>query len=401
MWESVRDGAHRPSRPKAVVARMELLRKMKQMPRAEAIRDLEGIRFAWRGDEFEFNLLRRLGTLYLEEGQYRKGLDRLRQAATYFRSHAEAPQVTLQMSDVFSRMYLEDAADTLQPVTAIALYDEFKELTPAGVQGDEMIRKLADRLVGVDLLDRAAALLRSQVRYRLQGVEKARVGAQLTLVNILARQYAEALKALDETQASGMPEALSTKRRHLRAKSLIGLKQREQALAVLKGDKSRDAELLRTEIFWSARNWSKTSQSLGNLIRESDAKPGKPLNEQQAAYVLNYAIALTLSGNERALSRARSDYSAAMAKGSLKDAFRLIVSPTSLGLLDPELVRARVKVAENFQTFMAAYRERLKKENLSDLMPGTEPAKAVSPKPAAPNGEKPAPEQQTRPSPQA
>ncbi|MBT7942236.1 MAG: hypothetical protein HN719_02655, partial [Alphaproteobacteria bacterium] len=356
MWETVRDGPHRPSQAKAVVARMELLTKRKQIPRIEAIRDLEGVRFGWRGDNFEFKLLRRLGTLYLEEGLYRKGLDRLRQAATYFRTHPEAPQVTLQMSDAFSAMYLDDAADALPPVTAIALYDEFKELTPAGVQGDEMIRKLADRLVGVDLLDRAVGLLSSQVRYRLQGVEKARVGGQLTLVHILDRNFTAALKVLDETETPNLPEVLALQRLHIRARILMGLKQGEAALAVLKGDKSRDAELLRTEVYWDARNWSKASQSLGNLIRESQAKPGKPLDDKQASYVLNYAIALTLSGNDRALDRARIDYTASMATGSLADAFNLIVAPSSQGLLSPELVKSRVQVAEKFQTFMAAYR---------------------------------------------
>ncbi|NQV83673.1 MAG: hypothetical protein HQ494_07615 [Rhodospirillales bacterium] len=235
-----------------------------------------------------------------------------------------------------------------------------------------MIRKLADRLVGVDLLDRAVGLLSSQVRYRLQGVEKARVGAQLTLVHILDRNFAGALKVLDETETPGLPAALALQRLHVRARAMMGLKQGEGALAVLKDDKSRDAELLRTEIFWAARNWSKASQSLGNLIRESQAKPGKPLDDTQAAYVLNYVVALTLSGNDRALERARSDFTTAMAAGSLKDAFNLIVAPSSPGLLNPELVKGRVTVAENFQTFMSAYRARLKKENLSDLVPEVE-----------------------------
>ena len=368
-WEAVRDGTHRPSQPKAVISRMELLRKLDRLPLSGAIQDLEKIRFAWRGDEFEFNLLRRLGTLYIENGQYRKGLDQLRQAATYFRTHPDAPQVTLQMSDAFTSLYLDDAADSLPPVMAIAIYDEFKELTPAGVQGDEMIRKLADRLVGVDLLDRALQLLTAQVRYRLQGEEKARVGAQLALVHILARQYDEAIKTLDETDSPGLPASLVQQRLHIRARTLMGVEQNETALAVLKGDKSRDAELLRTEIFWGERKWSNAAQALRNLIRLTDAKPGKELDDRQAAYVLNYAIALTLSGNERALGRARSDFSTGMAKNRLKNAFNLIVSQRSLGLLDPGQVRSNVKEAENFVTFMAAYRERLKKENLSELVP--------------------------------
>ena len=394
-WEKVIKGYHRPSRAKATVARMELLLKLNRMTPKEAIQDLEKLRFAWRGDEFEFTMLRRLGTLYLEEGLYRQGLDRLRKAATHYRTHEEAIQVTQQMSDTFADLYLNDGADTLAPVTAIALYDEFKELTPAGVQGDEMIRKLADRLVGIDLLDQAATLLNSQVRFRLQGLEKARVGAQLALVHILDRKYQEALQVLDETAVPDMPDPLRIQQRHLRAKGLLGTDNREQALAVLKGDKTLDGELLLSEVYWTARNWNNAAQSLQRLIRLSQAKPGGALDAKQASHVLNYAIALTLSGNEGALSRVRGDYGAAMEKSSLKDAFKLITTPTPLGLTDPSQVSIRVKEVENFQTYMAAYRERLKNQSLSDLVPSSSKPKEAKPSPAK------GPETETPPAPAA
>jgi len=380
LWGKVIKGQHRPSRAKAIVARMELLLKLNRMTRKEAIEDLEKLRFSWRGDEFEFTLLRRLGGLYLEEGKYRQGLDRLRQAATYFRTHPQAPQVTLQMSDAFTELYLNGGADALPPVTAIALYDEFKELTPAGVQGDEMIRKLADRLVGVDLLDRAVGLLESQVNFRLQGVDKSRVGTQQALVHILARDYQAAIKVLSETEVPNTPQRLTDQRNHLTAKSLLGLKQGDRALLVLKGDKTVDAELLRTEIYWATRQWSNAAQSLRRLLRESDAKPKKSLDDKQAAYVLNYAIALVLSGNERGLNRAAADFSAAMSKTNLKDAFQLISSASTIGLLSPDKVSTLVKDAENFQTFMSAYRARLKKQSLSGVVPS---ATAPAPPPGA------------------
>ncbi|MCG8512413.1 MAG: tetratricopeptide repeat protein, partial [Rhodospirillales bacterium] len=153
-WEDVELGPHRPSQAKAVVAKNEMLLELEKITPAEAIEEYEKLRFTWRGDEFEFALLRRLGQLYIQENDYRNGLRTLRQAATHFRDHAEAKAVTQEMTDAFGRLYLEGAADVLPPVTAIALYDEFKELTPPGDKGDEMIRKLADRLVAVDLLDR-------------------------------------------------------------------------------------------------------------------------------------------------------------------------------------------------------------------------------------------------------
>src|SRR5438874_9635028 len=49
------------------------------------------------------------------------------------------------------------------------MFYEYPELTPIGRRGDEMIRRLADRLVAVDLLDQASELLQYQVDKRLEG----------------------------------------------------------------------------------------------------------------------------------------------------------------------------------------------------------------------------------------
>ncbi len=389
IWEKVKEGTHRPSQGRAIVARMELLLKLGRADRKEAIEDLEGLRFKWRGDEFEFNMLRRLGSLYLEEGLYREGLDRLRQAATYYRTHEEAPQVTQKMSDAFNSLFLDEGADALPPINTISIYDEFKELTPAGAQGDEMIRKLADRLVGVDLLDRAANLLSSQVRFRLKGLEKARVGTQLALIRVLDREYESALNALDETVQPNLPDPLITQRRHIRANSLLGLDRHKQAMDILKNDKSHDAELIRTEAFWGTQDWSQASRALRRLIRLTGAKPGEKLDQRQASFVLNYAITLTLSGNERALRRLHSDFGGAMGQTNLKDAFRLIVTPPSLGLFNPANVAAGVKEVENFQSFMSAYRERLKKQSLSELVPGSMPTDEKETENQKPEGEAP------------
>jgi len=352
---------------KASYARMDLLMRMQRMEPDEAIEILERLRYLWRGDEFEFNLLRRLGSLYLDENGFRNGLEALRQAATYYRDHEDAAQITQQMSDTFNFLYLEDGADRMAPVTAIALYEEFRELTPAGRKGDEMIRKLADRLVKVDLLDQAAELLDSQVRFRLNGVEKAQVGTNLALVHAIAREYENVLEVLDATQVPNIPEDLSARRRHLRAHALIGLNQEEQAELILRQDKTFDADLIRAEMFWLAGDWANASQFLRRVVRGAGIRPGQELDDEQAVRVLNLAAAYTLSGNERALVRLRSDYGGAMARSRFNEAFLLVAAPLSVGLINPSSVGQRVKVVANFRTFLDKYKDQLKSAELSSL----------------------------------
>ena len=66
-------------------------------------------------------------------------------------------------------------------IDALSLFYDFRDLTPVGRRGDEMIRKLADRLVSVDLLDQAAELLQHQVDNRLQGAARAQVAVRLAV----------------------------------------------------------------------------------------------------------------------------------------------------------------------------------------------------------------------------
>jgi len=366
-WEAVMDGRHRPSRAKAAVARTELLLKRDLFTVADAIEEYEKLRFVWRGDNFEFYLLRRLGSLYLDQKLYRNGLRTLRQAATYFPKHEESNQVTKQMSDAFHLLYLQDGADILPPVTAIALYDEFRELTPPGALGDEMIRRLADRLVGVDLLDRAADLLEQQVDFRLNGEQKARVGARLALIYLLDRKYDKTISSLNKTQVPTLPDALATERVLLRAQAHIGLEQPDIALDLLTQEVGKDAELIRAGVFWRAGDWKNASKSLNKVVRELGVKPRKPLDDSQAAAVLSLAIANTLDGNEIAITRILDTYGAAMAQTTFADAFKLIAEPPETGLVNFRGLEPIVKKVVDFQGFMEVYRQRIADGQLSSL----------------------------------
>lgn len=114
-----------------------------------------------------------------------------------------------------------------------------------------------------------------------------------------------------------------------------------------------------------ARDWPNAAKVMQRLARAFGALPGLSLSDAQAGYVLNLAIAFTLSGNERGLIRLRDDYRVEMAKTTFADAFNLIASPDALGLIDYRTIAGRVKEASNFGTFLAAYCERVKSGQLS------------------------------------
>src|SRR5207244_10501927 len=104
-----------------------------------------------------------------EEQRFRDAFHVMR---TALRAHPNS-ELTRRIQDEaaasFDSLFLAGKGDAMPAIEALSLFYDFRELTPIGRRGDELIRRLADRLVSVDLLDQAAELLQHQVDHRLQG----------------------------------------------------------------------------------------------------------------------------------------------------------------------------------------------------------------------------------------
>src|SRR6201999_4015786 len=150
--------------------------------------------------------------------------------------------------------FLDGSADGLEPVQALALFYDFKELTPIGSDGDLMVRKLVRRLVDVDLLDQAADLLKYQVDNRLDGVPKAEVATDLAVIDLMDKKPEDAIDAINASRTTVLPTALNLQRRITAARALTGLGQYDTALEMLGPDNSPDAVDARAEIVWRQKN---------------------------------------------------------------------------------------------------------------------------------------------------
>lgn len=364
-YREAEEGDSRPDRAYAARNRIELQLKRGSITAKDAIKQLEKLRFAWRGEDFEYSLLKRLGELTLADGQYADGLRLLRSIVANYPDHPDIGSIQAMMSNTFEKLYLGGAADGMSAVAAIGLYDEFQELTPSGAKGDEMIRKLADRLAAVDLLDRAGDLLRHQVQFRLQGAEKARVGARLAGLELSDRKAGLALDTLDQSEVADLPAELFDQRRYLRVQALARLGRTAEALALIINDQSDTAKQLRAEIYWDLKKWPEAAAALEAIIEKPEGNsqllPGTPRR------LLDLATAMTLARDDRGLSRLRRTYGSRMAKTEYKEAFDLLTSEPERGIADYRLIANKIKQVEDFQTFMGSWRKKMQEGGLSSV----------------------------------
>ncbi|MCZ6771920.1 MAG: hypothetical protein O7G83_08030 [Proteobacteria bacterium] len=365
VWRQVIAGSDRLARARAIFDDTLMMLEDDQITLKEATTEIEGLRYSWRSDEFELQVLQQLAAFYIRDGQYRMGLSTMKRAVTHFSKYRATAAIATRMNDLFSEIFLDNSAEDLPAIDATALYFEFQELTPVGAKGDQVIQRLADRLVALDLLGRAAELLDHQLRYRLKGVEMARVGTRLAVLHLMNGTPESAIRALRRSRLKRMPKDLLIQRRHIRVRALADLGREEDAVKRLVGDDSSDAELLRADVYWRTGKWVKVAEATERLLELTTLK--RPLSSFASRHLLRLAVALALSDDQLGLKRINRLYTAVMRGDTNQQAFDVITADTgSREASFRELPNAVARIA-SFEAFMSTYRERVKNGSLSAI----------------------------------
>jgi tetratricopeptide (TPR) repeat protein len=309
----------------ALLHATELRLDQNQITPMQAADVYDGLRYRWRGDATELETIRALGQIYLSLGRYREALEALRSAGQHLPDLPQAVQLQDDLSGAFKALFLNGQADGLQPIQALALFYDFKELTPIGADGDLMVRKLARRLVDVDLLSQAADLLKYQADNRLNGVPRAEVATDLAMIDLMNRQPEAAIDALNNSRTTLLPNAMNAQRRVIEARAWLGLAQYDHALEIIQGDKGGDPDAIRAEISWKKHDWTGAGGQFEKLLGDRFKAAG-PLNADEEAKLLRAAIAYTLAGDDASLGRIRDRYQGFVAQAQQSDALRVALS---------------------------------------------------------------------------
>ncbi|HEY1426787.1 MAG TPA: endoglucanase, partial [Caulobacteraceae bacterium] len=323
----------------------------------QAINVYSGLRFRWRGGAFELETIRALGELYLSQGRYREALEALRSAGKNLPDLPEAVQLQADLEAAFKSLFLGGQADSLQPIQALALFYDFKELTPVGEDGDAMVRRLTRRLVDVDLLPQAEELLKYQVDNRLEGVPKAEVATDLAVIDLMDKKPEDALDAINVSRTTVLPTALNLQRRVIAARALTGLGQYATALEMLGADPSPDAADARAEILWRQKDWRAAGPVFEKQLADRYRTPG-PLAAVDEGRLLRAAAAFSLAGDDVSLARLRDRWTPFVAGSRNPDALRVALSGLNDGQVSPSDFSRIAADNQLFEGWVAKMRSR-------------------------------------------
>lgn len=348
---------HGPVAAEATYRLVQLQRREGLITLDQGIDRLEQLAVAWRGDELELKTLRLLGQYSVESGNYRRAFEVMRVAEQVNPNSNTSRQMTEEMQTAFSQVFLDDKSANLSPVQALSLYYDYRELTPSGRRGDAMVRKLADRLVSVDLLPQAASLLDYQVKNRLRGAARAQVAADLALVYLLDHRPDKALFTLSTTRQAALPVAVERQRRTVEAKAMAEAGNPDGALEVLQPLDGAEIGRLKADILWSADRYADAGTAYERMLgtRWTDAMP---LSDSEQLAVLKAGIAYTLAGDRMSVDRLRSKYTEKMAPSANGSAFDAVTGPIVASGSDFQSIVKSIADADTMKSFLADYRKR-------------------------------------------
>lgn len=355
-FEIAKAGGDAATRARAELELVRMGLASGEIEASEGAERLTRLQLRWRGDRVEYETLKQLGQLRLENREYRLAFEALGEAADSFSARFDTSDVRALMSFGFEQAFVGGAARELSAVDAVALFEEFESLAPPGSKGDLALAELARRLASLDLLDEADDIMSHLVRRRLDGAERAAIGSELAEIQIARRDWAGALATLDHVADDGAK--LDAERAEVdlrsRANALAGLGRITEALDLLDDAEDQESLDLRAALAWGAADWV-AARDVYRRKEALGAFDGETLAPADQTAVVRWAMTATMLKNWPEVGKIAERFIDRIEDAPLASALRALAAP---GLSHGDaLVEARdaISGAENLANAVGKY----------------------------------------------
>jgi VCBS repeat-containing protein len=353
MLDALANGDDQFDRARAAVRAVELRLAARKLDKTQAANALDKLLYAWRGDERELALRERIADLRGQTGAWRVALTTLRQAEKDFPQ--QAPAIRERLKDMFAGMIRDQAEQQASPIDFVSTVDENADLV-AGSGDDEAVRQsLADRLLALDLPDRAKPVLEKLMRSAKSDVAKARFGFSLATLESHEGDDAGARTTLDGSQGQDLPSDLVEQRAILRAEVAAHLGDPVAAAATLAGFHTGPATEARAQVLENVGDWAGAEQAWSDCVALTLPESGM-LNEAQTRTMLRLATATARASDEAGLADLRVKYGDRIGASPLGDMFRLLTAEPVRTDADIKRSQREMSLAASLPTDLKALR---------------------------------------------
>ena len=364
-----------PDRQAETEARLLLValkQKRDEISQEDALRELETLSVTWRGDALEVQALEGMAKIYAETGRFADSFAAVRTANRLAPNLEIARAGQDAASALFAQLFLGKKGDDLPPIDALGMFYEYRDLTPIGRRGDEMIRRLADRLVAVDLLDQAAELLQYQVDKRLEGAARAQVAARLAMVYLTNHKPERAIDALRSTRIADLSGELRQQRLLLEARAQSDVGRHDLALDIVSNIPGREAIRLRSDIYWAARQWRQSAEQI-ELYYADRWRDFRPLNAAEKSDIIRAVVGYALAEDAIGMARFREKYLPLMNSPEDRAAFEVASKPVDSTGADFSQIAKMAASVDTLEGFLRDMKARYPDATAHAITPKSDP----------------------------
>jgi hypothetical protein len=297
----------------------------------KAADELDKHLYAWRDDGLEADQRLRIAALRSQAGAWRPALSMLRETdALYPNVHDRV--VTLQRQ-VIADLLASSAAARLSPLDLVSLVEENADLLAERGASETLAPVLVDKLLALDLPERADPILGKLMQATDAPEAKAGLGARLAALRLDQGDAAGAKAALARSEAASLPDALNTHRAVLQARALVLDGAGDAALSALAALDSPEALELRARLLEKRQDWHGAEMALRRLVQASLPEKGS-LTDGQQDLVLRLTSAASQAGDMDFIQQLQSGDAKRLGAGPRAELFQALATRPVQALAD-------------------------------------------------------------------
>lgn len=289
----------------SVLAMFEYLRFMRALNKIEAedeLKQLDRLRYIWRGDLLEYRICRYLAKRYLEEQRFTEVLPLLRKTIKYFTQESHADQLPEKMQQALLAYFNRKPLPVLE---MLSIFQEYMSIAPDDERGDAIMIKATNTLANLELYQEAIGLLKEYMK------EKARHGDQqqerrnliyyrMAVASILDKKPEDCLNYLSQVQSDDLQ--MIDDAAILRAEAYLLLKDMDKAVQSL--GKTPNQLYHKASIYFGAKKWAEAITVYLEICNDLTDVPD-PIQE---GAVINLALCYAISEDQQSLSDLHSRF---------------------------------------------------------------------------------------------
>ncbi len=318
LLDRVSAGRDRLARAQAAELAVEQRLAAGKLTQAAAAALLDKQVYAWRGGERELRVRLRAAALHAEAGDWRPALSLLRETETLFpESHETVHGAEVA---VVSALLHADKAARLGALDLMALADDASQVLGAATAEATLSPVLADKLLALDLPDRAEPILRRMLARAAGGPAEPELGLRLAGLLADRADVAGALDVLD--RAGGQPASadLAERRALLRASLLARAGRTADALSALAAYNDTRAVEAQAGLREASHDWGGAEQ----VLRQGADAPGPA--EARRSLALRAARDASEAGDMAGLRAMRTAYGSLFAGSANAGLFAVLTA---------------------------------------------------------------------------